>query len=186
MCENQRIRISKRLLKESLIRLLHKKNIHKISVTEICNEAEINRSTFYKYYGSQFDLLQDMEKDIFTEIERSFSEGNDYFVDLGLKQLTNIITFIDDNLELCRILVNNNVDPRFPEKLIDIFRVRQALSQLLPEYSEEKLSYIFTFIVNGGYAIVKDWINKEHRESPQEIAVLITDLASKLFLKETL
>jgi AcrR family transcriptional regulator len=51
----------KKLLKDSLIRLLQQGSIHRISVREICDRAGINRTTFYKYYGSQYDLLGDME-----------------------------------------------------------------------------------------------------------------------------
>ena len=54
--ENQRIRITKRMLREALIRLLGKKPIEKIRVQELCQEAQINRTTFYKYYGNQYDL----------------------------------------------------------------------------------------------------------------------------------
>ena len=54
--ENQRIMLSKRLIKESLTRLLASESIHKISVRMLCEEAGINRSTFYKYYGSQYDV----------------------------------------------------------------------------------------------------------------------------------
>ena len=61
--ENQRIRLSKTLLKNALVHLLQKKPLNKISVLEICETAQINRTTFYKYYGSQTDLLNEIESD---------------------------------------------------------------------------------------------------------------------------
>ena len=67
--ENQRIRLSKKMLKDSLIRLLREKNIQQITIQEICQEAQINRTTFYKYYGSQYELLDDIERDVFRELE---------------------------------------------------------------------------------------------------------------------
>ena len=45
--ENQRIRLSKTMLKNALIRLLANKSIDKITVYELCAEAQINRTTFY-------------------------------------------------------------------------------------------------------------------------------------------
>lgn len=47
--ENQRIAITKGLLKESLLHLLKKKKIDRITITELCQESGINRSTFYRY-----------------------------------------------------------------------------------------------------------------------------------------
>ena len=64
--ENQRIRLSKTMLKNALIELLKTKNIEKISIYELCGQAQINRTTFYKYYGSQYDLLADIENDVFN------------------------------------------------------------------------------------------------------------------------
>ncbi len=50
---NQRVMLTKRLIKESLLKILKSKKIHQVSVKELCIGAEINRSTFYEYYGSR-------------------------------------------------------------------------------------------------------------------------------------
>ena len=55
--ENQRVYLSKKLLENALINLLKQKSLYKISIRELCEVASINRSTFYKYFSSQFDLL---------------------------------------------------------------------------------------------------------------------------------
>ena len=73
--ENQRVRLSKMLLKNALIKLLKEKPLEKITIYELCAEAQLNRVTFYKYYGSQYDLLTDIENDCLTmkNISRSLS-----------------------------------------------------------------------------------------------------------------
>ena len=45
--ENQRIRLTKTLLKNALLVLLGKKPIERIAVSEICAKAQVNRTTFY-------------------------------------------------------------------------------------------------------------------------------------------
>ncbi len=49
--ENQRVRLIKALFHNSLINLLKNKMLYEITITELCSEAGLNRSTFYKYYG---------------------------------------------------------------------------------------------------------------------------------------
>lgn len=44
--ENRRTRLTKRLLRESLLELLHEKPVDHITVKELCECAELNRSTF--------------------------------------------------------------------------------------------------------------------------------------------
>ena len=74
--ENQRIRLSKTLLKNALVELLRVKRIDKISISELCEAAQINRTTFYKYYGSQYDLLSEMEQDFFQQLQQNFLDKN--------------------------------------------------------------------------------------------------------------
>ena len=69
--EDRRIAMTKRLLKAALIELLKEQDIYHISIRELCERADVNRTTFYKYYGSQFDLLTDMEKDMLDFIAKA-------------------------------------------------------------------------------------------------------------------
>ena len=177
--ENQRVRITKKMLKDSLIRLLYTQSIHKISIREICEGSQINRTTFYKYYGSQYDLLEDMENDVLTQISGYIKADNGS--DDSRLWLKKIMTFIDDNIDLCRVLLNNNVDPEFPEKLIVLPSLRQLISKQLPDnYSENELAYIFDFAISGGFSVIKRWINKENRETPEEIAAMLNITIIKL------
>ena len=49
--DNRRVSMTKRIIKDTFIEMLEKKNIQKIYVRELCETADINRSTFYKYYA---------------------------------------------------------------------------------------------------------------------------------------
>jgi AcrR family transcriptional regulator len=92
MKENQRVRLTKKMLQDSLIWLLPNKSIHKISVREICDNAEINRSTFYKYYGSQYDLLKDMENEVLLQIDGYLNVSKDQ-PDYDVLALTRIAVY---------------------------------------------------------------------------------------------
>ena len=72
--ENQRVRLTKRMLKDALVQLMETKPLEKITIYELCAKAEINRTTFYKYYGSQYDLLDDIKADFLHELEISLHE----------------------------------------------------------------------------------------------------------------
>ena len=47
------------LMDEALLQLLEKKDFAFISVKEICQKAGVNRSTFYLYYETTNDLLEE-------------------------------------------------------------------------------------------------------------------------------
>jgi len=173
MKENQRIRLTKKLLRGSLTRLLASKSIHKISIREICEEAEINRTTFYKYYGSQYELLRDMENEVLTQIG-GYLGAEDGPNGSDIEWLKKIVRYIHDNLDFCRLLINNTVDSGFPEKLLNLPMIRRLLAeQLEGKYDSEEMDYVYQFVVNGGFGIIKRWLNKAEREAPEKIALIL-------------
>ena len=175
--ENQRIRLSKSLLKNALLELLNTKPISKITVYELCAKAEINRTTFYKYYGNPNDLLADIENDLFSALQ---------------EQLTHIT--IPDNQALRRILelllaerdkmitiINAVSDKEFAEKLFTIPLVTQLLSSaIFEQYDGVQGEYVYLFFCHGCYAIVKKWLNDGCQEDTDTIAALIYQLARQI------
>lgn len=167
---NQRVKLTKKLLKDSLTEILKTKNIYKVSIRELCEKAGINRSTFYKYYGNQFDLLAEMEDDMLAlSIKALSTPTND-----GFQSLCEICRYLEENLELGRLLINNNVDPQFPEKFFSLPPVQQEINHVLGTgYSKTEYEYLSCFLTHGSYQIIRMWINKENRETPEEMAALI-------------
>ena len=66
--ENRRVRMTKRLMKDALLELLEKNNLANISVTAVCETADVHRSTFYNYYTDPANLLSEIEKDFLDRI----------------------------------------------------------------------------------------------------------------------
>ena len=58
--EDKRVTKTKRDLRNALSSLLKVKPYAKITVCDICDEAVVNRMTFYKHYMDKSDLLNDM------------------------------------------------------------------------------------------------------------------------------
>lgn len=174
---NQRVMLTKRLIKESLIRLLATEGIYKISIRGLCEDAQINRSTFYKYYGSQYDVLAEMETEMLTHIQKSLGA---VFADPA-KQIVTICLYLESNANLVRLLTNNNIDPEFPGKLFNLPLIRQMLNiRLGDRYDAECLDYASTFLISGGYFLMRDWINRDQRKPASEIATLILELEEKV------
>ena len=61
---DQRIRLTRTLLKNALVQLMQENHISKISVRALCETAGINRSTFYLHYTDPYDLLASVEKEV--------------------------------------------------------------------------------------------------------------------------
>ena len=179
MKENQRVRLTKQMLREGFIDLLGKKDIHKISVREICDRSQINRTTFYKYYGSPYDLLTDIENEVLAQIEEYLGTDDSRSADEVL-QLSRIMGYMNGNLALCRLLINNSIDSKFPERLFQLPKIKCLLRNQLTAYPNDEIDYVYQFVVNGGFSMIKNWINQDTRENPEKIAVLLLSIIGKV------
>ena len=70
---DRRVLYTKMFLKESLLELMKEKPVDKITPTELCRKADINRNTFYAHYYSTRDVLEEIETEFSTQIIESLS-----------------------------------------------------------------------------------------------------------------
>ena len=172
---DRRIIMTKRLLKEALIDILKEKDIYHVSIRELCEKADINRTTFYKYYGSQFDLLADMENDLLDFISKTV-ENNEEEI---RKIVSSVCEYLEANIDFARLIINNNVDPVFAYKLFSMKIIKEsALKKYRDIKNEAELEYIYSFLTYGTFRMVCIWLNKEKRETPEVFA----ELVNRIFL----
>ncbi len=175
--ENQRIRLSKMLLKNALIKLLKEKPLEKITIYELCAEAQLNRVTFYKYYGSQFELLTDIENDCFRKLEEILSDNDSDGEDCLCRMLEALLADEDH----FKVLINALPDKDFSTKLFDLPTIRQQLDMAIPDtFTDEEREQLRLFFYQGGYAMIREWLNRENRRTPKRMAAFLNGVIRKL------
>lgn len=65
---------NKGAIRKALINLLDNNEIENISVTEIAQEADITRKTFYTYYDSYEKLIDELENDLIEMFEKPINK----------------------------------------------------------------------------------------------------------------
>lgn len=127
MATDRRVKYTKMVLRESLIKLLQTKPISRITVKELCELADINRATFYTHYTDQFDLLRKISDELIADITSYLDSGLKADETGLLEMLTMIFEYIDKNSELCRVLLGMNVDIDFQTYVMQIIKDRIVL-----------------------------------------------------------
>lgn len=174
MKEDQRITLTKRLLREGLLRLMEKKPIEKIGVSELCAESGINRSTFYRYYNLPKDLLLDMERDVLQGLQMESWEIR------NMKDVARcsekIFAYMEQNAPILKVLLRNNSDEQLT-RMINTF-CDLAFQLKLPilsaqEMDEESLRLCSAYTVGGIFFLVREWLVKEVPKTAKEISALV-------------
>lgn len=71
---DRRVRKTRAQLRAGLARLMQKKNIKEITVKELVDEIDINRSTFYLHYTDIYQMLQSIEGELMEDILEALKE----------------------------------------------------------------------------------------------------------------
>lgn len=176
--ENQRIRLSKAMLKNALMGLLKEKPIEKITVYELCAAAQINRTTFYKYYGSQYELLTDAENDYFRKLENVLSEN----ASNGSDSLCRVLETLLADKEAFMTLAGSLPDKDFSDKLFNLPAIRMQFDMAIPDaFSDREKEHLRVFFYQGGYALIRDWLGSgDSRESSSVMAGFLYGIIRKL------
>lgn len=176
---NRRIRFTKLFLKESLIEILKKKPISQITIKEICERANINRSTFYAHYDNQYDLLKYIQTEILEEISLLFTSSN-IKENNRADTIEKILSYIVENADVCKVLINKNSDITFQNQLLTIGQ-KPLMTELISKsfLDDETKEIISLFILNGSTSIVQEWVEKDFYKTPNEMAKIIEVLTAK-------
>jgi AcrR family transcriptional regulator len=180
MATDRRVRYTKMVLRESLIKLLQDKPISRITIKEICDDADINRTTYYSHYTDQFDQLKHIELEFISDINSYLDNFNINKGDSDLVILTEkIFEYLNENGELCRVLLGKNGDMDFQTNMLKIISKRIIDEWQKIKYMEQSASeYTYTFISTGCIGVIKKWLFEDSGHTPGEMAMLITQLTN--------
>ena len=176
--ENRRVRMTKRLMKDALLELLEHEELSNISVTAVCETADVHRSTFYKYYTDTTKLLRDIEKDFLDMIPAPPQILDQQNLDQLLTAATAFFDYIKQNKKAFLVLLSENAGSCFTLRLVEFL-----CSGYIPvdENTDElNVRLIQLFIANGTVGIMREWVNTGFPVSSREIAEKMYFLSTKI------
>ena len=186
--EDRRVRRTKKLLTQALTQLLQEKQINEITVKELTDLADMNRGTFYLYYKDMFDMLEKIEDGLFEALGTIVSlHENDDVSQQTKPILLDLFRFIEDNQEMCRVLLSPHGDMNFLHRLNEVVREKclKAWSSIRAEKGESDFDYHYSFVVFGCAGVIRAWVNRNCQESAEQMAALADAMIRRGSLAET-
>jgi AcrR family transcriptional regulator len=177
---NRKTRYTNMVLRDSLIELMKEESILRISIKDICDLADVSRSTFYAHYKDQYDLLRQIQEEVFAYFTDMVNQY-DVSMKRGSRESESIIQrmlrYIADNSNSLRILLSENGDIDFQKKFFQHFIVKAR--NILHDTSENpEETYIYegysVFVVHGAIGLMRYWLkNDMHIPIPTLTKMLI-------------
>ncbi len=170
----------------ALISLLKKKSFQFITVSEICNLAGVNRSTFYLHYENIGDLLEETLKYLIDKFVSYFGVDSVEFVNniskcepenlvfINEGYLTPYLTYIRENKEVFVTALANGKSFGFEKIYKRMYE--HIFNPILDKfnYPQQYRPYVMMYYLNGITAIVNEWIRNDCNKTIEEISQIIT------------
>lgn len=173
--EDRRVKYTLMVIRESFIKLLKQKPIAKITIKEICEDADINRATFYAHYTDQYDLLWQIEKNLIDDVNEYLSCYNLREIsDAPVEMIQKILEYIKENAELFDLLLNSNGDIQFLQEFEKVIGQKNMLPSIISDnLSSEDAEYLFLFFAHGSIGVIQKWLSEGMKKPAGEMARLI-------------
>lgn len=179
---------SKKMIKEAFFSLIQEKPIEKITVTDIVNKADINRSTFYAHYPDIRGIMETFEDEIIEKMNavlKDFKYKN--FFANPLPVLLKINRYLEDDIEFYRILICQPNSSVFLGKMSDEFIQYMRNDSDVPDMIKHSVMFEMriNFFVGGIVHMYEQWfLGKMHGELndiSMEVSKIIAESSTELF-----
>ena len=158
---DRRIRKTKAQLRAGLAKLMQEKSIKEITVKELVEEVDINRSTFYLHYTDIFNMLSTIEEELLEEIRQTIQNHPvSPFNESSFPFIEDIFHILAENKDICNALLGPNGDIAFIHRIENLISTHSlnVLRRTFPDTIED-LKY-------------STWLTSDTDETPQYMAQL--------------
>lgn len=170
----------------ALISLLEKKPFEYITVSEICQAAGVNRSTFYLHYETVADLLNETVRYLLDDFLAYFTEDKKAAIQ-GLRDcelqdllficdeyLTPYLTYIRDHKEVFGTVLRHNKTLGFEAVYKQMFE--NIFDPVLERFRfpPDVRQYVMMYYLNGINAVIVEWVRDGCRKPIREISHIIS------------
>ena len=151
---------SKRMIIAALADLLQEKPLDKITVTDVVNRAQINRGTFYAHYSDIPDVINHLIMSIFSTIEQAISEEPKQFSDIPHVLLQRIQSFLEEDMEFCKKVMNSGAAAMMQERLIQFVMDYMLQQEHVYGFGDHQLYELTIRFCAGGLGnLYRDWFS---------------------------
>lgn len=185
--QDRRIKRTKMLLQNALVDLMLEKAVGKISVKELTQKADVNRSTFYLHYLDIYDMLEQMENEFVETIQGFF---HDFFTPLPtsmpLTLFVNISEWLEQDKEYYVKLLRGSASRYIFEELESRIRDEFLTLLYLIFLDEESLDLRtrVNFTVSGTVGVLRMWVMEGGNISLVELSETIDDILNNGMIQD--
>lgn len=168
---NEQYKSNERVILDVFTRLLEEKDLQKITIKEICEEAHINRSTFYNHFEDVYGVLEKMWE--FHRMNMGYLFRNSHSKSRR-KNLKQILEYIKDNELFYRVSFHSPIFSEISSGFEIVFMSHEILGTCLKE------KYEMEFMKQGFLMTISYWLDMDCNLSIDDLLDVIDTFYSAI------
>lgn len=173
---NKQFKSSAARMEQAMLELMNTTPFEKITVRLICDEANVNRSTFYAHYSDIYDMVEQMETNLQKELMSDYPVPGSV-TPLSLESFIPFLKFIRKHADFYRIALKTRRE----------FPIRHGFEPLWNQVirplcikagitCEEEMLYYFVGFQAGFTMILRRWVEQGCTENEETLAQIIQNI----------
>lgn len=157
---NRRRKASRMKIGNAFMQLLQTKELQRVTVSDICTAAGLNRSTFYANYADVYDLADKLREHLEVEVAELYREEREG--GFNSNNFLRLFRHIKENQGFYKAYFKLGYDCQIELLQYDYELAEEAFEGRMVDYHIE-------FFKSGLNAVIKRWLSGGCRETPEEI-----------------
>ena len=167
--------ITKRVLADSIKKLMEQRPLAKISVGDIVEECGLNRNSFYYHFKDKYDLVNWI---FYTDVINRLKLDN-VLTGSVWELIDTISHYFYENKSFYMNALSVRVQNSFAEFYIDIIKqiVRARIGESFPDNDEENQDFYICFFIDAYIAATFRWLQGGAQIPPDKFTQMIKKAA---------
>lgn len=167
--ESRRTQMTKSMIRAALVELLDEKPFERITIKELCERADVNRTTFYLHYSDQRSVMNDVKNEVCRKTI-SLIRDSDFTDPMTFTE--QFLTYIRGNDRQFRMLLMHDEGDSFRFFLMD--SCARELIAHLPHTDDPAADAMgIAFLMSGTLSIIIEWMKTGYERSAKEVSRFI-------------
>ena len=172
---------SKNLIKKALAKLIHTKDVSKITVSDIIREADISRGTFYAHYSDVNSVVEQIESE---ELQKIIDFVNRFGVEHVAEDVGTFIKmiceYLSNDMEYYRMLTQSNMLDSFIWRLVNVYYdiLLESIVSTGKHRDIDEANLYLLYITSAAKTVLVNWLSGEIKGTPDQIAERLGKLIS--------
>jgi AcrR family transcriptional regulator len=177
---------TKQKIQTQLLSMMENSDLRRIKVSRLTDILGIGRGTFYMYYDSIYDVLQEIEDKFFAKLKETGSDFYAYPFNCRYNHephpdILQALCFLQENNYLCRLLWGPHGCASFQARCKKMIRNRFFPKVLQDKLSDKYSELKITSFVAGHCELVTHWLSYYSDLAAEQVSVLTHQMLFQLF-----